>query len=115
MKPLLPLLCLGLALHAADLPVPRAVSPFPQNLSPAGPAIPTTAPIESAHPAAIPLWPEGAPGSESRRAEPEQISWRQEPDIVFPIISNIHQPSLTPFIPAKGKATGCAASVRASW
>jgi endo-1,4-beta-xylanase len=96
------------ALVAADLPAPRAVPPFPQNLSPGGPAIPATPAAESAHPAAIPLWANGAPGSEARKDEPEQVSWRQEPDIVFPIISNIHQPSLTPFLPAREKATGCA-------
>ena len=108
MKPLLVLLLLALALRAADLPAPRAVAPFPQNVSPGGPAIPTTPAAESAHPAPIPLWAAGAPGSEARKAEPEQVSYRQEPDIVFPIISNIHHPSLTPFLPAKVKATGCA-------
>jgi endo-1,4-beta-xylanase len=87
---------------------PTPVAPFPQNITPGGPAIPTTAPVESAHGAAILLWPAGAPGSEARRDEPEQISWRQEPDIVFPVISNIHAPSLTPFLPTAGKANGCA-------
>ena len=94
-----------LALHAAA-PIP--VAPFPQNLAPGGPPIPATAPVESPHGAAILLWPAGAPGAEARRDEPEQISWRQEPDIVFPVISNIHAPSLTPFLPAAAKATGCA-------
>lgn len=87
---------------------PTPVSPFAQNLTEGGPSIPAAAPLESAHPAGILLWPEGAPGSEARRTEPEQISWRQEADIVFPIISNIHAPSLTPFLPAAAKATGCA-------
>jgi endo-1,4-beta-xylanase len=48
------------------------------------------------------------PGFESRRTEPERVEWRQEPDIVFPVVFNIHQPSLTPFLPAKNNATGCA-------
>jgi endo-1,4-beta-xylanase len=94
--------------RAADLPAPRPVPVLPQNTVPNGPAIPTTPPTESAHPSAVLLWPEGAPGSEARKGEPENIGWRQESDIVFPIISNIHNPSLTPFLPAKGKATGCA-------
>ena len=87
---------------------PTPVAPFPQNLAANGPAIPAAAPVESNHAPAILLWPAGAPGSESRRAEAEHISWRQEPDIVFPVISNIHAPSLTPFLPANGKSTGCA-------
>lgn len=94
-----------LALHAA---APTVVAPFPQNITPGGPPIPVTAPVESAHGAAILLWPAGAPGSEARRDEPEQISWRQEADIVFPVVSNIHAPSLTPFLPTTGNANGCA-------
>jgi endo-1,4-beta-xylanase len=64
--------------------------------------------VESPHPAGIALWPNGAPGSEARKDEPEQISYRQEADIVFPIIFNIHNPSLIPFLPSKAKATGAA-------
>ncbi len=107
-------LCVSWA-TAASVPV----SPFPQNLSTvaSAPAIPATPPTEPAHPTPIPLWPSatGALGSESRRTEPEHISWRQEPDIVFPVISNIHAPSLIPFLaPAASsgarasKPTGCA-------
>ncbi len=109
-KTTLALLALSFApmLQSAALPAPRPVPAFPQNVSPGGPPIPAAAPVESAHPAAVPLWPAGAPGSEARKSEPEEISWRQEPDLVFPIISNIHNPSVTPFLPAKGKATGCA-------
>lgn len=50
-------------------------------------------------PQAISLWPEGAPGSESRKAEAE----KQEGANVV----NIHNPSITPFIPTQG-ATGTA-------
>jgi len=92
----------------ADLPAPRPTPVRSVNTDPKGPPIPATPPAESPHPAAIPLWPNGAPGSESHQGEPEDISWRQEPDLVFPVISNIHQPSLTPYLPAKEKATGCA-------
>ncbi len=87
---------------------PVFVPVLPSNTVPNGPAIPTTPATESAHPASIPLWPEGAPGSEARKDEPEQISYRQEADIVFPIVFNIQNPSITPFLPAKDKATGCA-------
>lgn len=116
-KILLPLFALStpVLLRTADLPAadrglppPHFVPVVPANTVPNGPAIPTTPAAESAHPAAIPLWPDGAPGFESRKDEPEQISWRQEPDLVFPIVFNIHQPSLVPFLPAKEKSTGCA-------
>jgi acetyl esterase/lipase len=75
---------------------------------PPPPAIPSTPAKERAHPVAVPLWTDGAPGFESRRAEPERVEWRQEPDIVFPVLFNVHQPSLTPYLPARDKATGCA-------
>jgi len=51
-------------------------------------------------PAAIPLWTNGAPGSESRAGEPE--------DITGDNVCNVHNPTLTPYIPAQGKATGTA-------
>lgn len=109
MKPWLPfVLVLTTSALAVDFPAPRPMSPTQINLSPGGPAVPANPPVESPHPAAIPLWANGAPGSEARRDEPENISWRQEPDIVFPVISNVHNPSLTPFLPSKEKATGCA-------
>ena len=48
----------------------------------------------------IPLWPKGAPGFENRRNEPELAKdyW----------VRNIHNPSLTVFLPPKGKANGAA-------
>lgn len=60
-------------------------------------------PVASAAPAdrpIIPLWPNGAPGSEARRTEPEKI--------VGTNVSNIHQPTLTVYLPAPALATGCA-------
>src|ERR1700712_1749914 len=50
--------------------------------------------------AVIPLWQKGAPGLESRHNEPEQAKdyW----------VKNIHNPSLTVFLPPKGKANGAA-------
>ena len=56
-------------------------------------AAPTDRPV-------IPLWPKGAPGSEARKAEPEKI--------VGSNVSNIHQPTLTVYLPSKETATGCA-------
>jgi len=50
-------------------------------------------------PAAIPLWPHGAPGSESRAAETEKVEGTN--------VSNVHNPTITPFIPTSG-ATGVA-------
>jgi acetyl esterase/lipase len=51
-------------------------------------------------PVVIPLWPKGAPGFENRRNEPEQAKdyW----------VKNIHNPSLTVFLPSAGKANGAA-------
>lgn len=74
---------------------------------PNGPAVPDTAPAEPAHPASYLLWPNGAPGSEAFKNEPEHVGWREE-DIVFPIVYNIHDPNITPYFPAKDKATGAA-------
>ena len=69
-------------LFATALPA-MAANPWPDNL-----------------PAALPLWPNGAPGSEARAAEPEKIDGAN--------VSNVHNPSITPFIPAADKATGLA-------
>src|ERR1700722_14257436 len=51
----------------------------------------------------ISLWPKGAPGFESRRNEPEQAkdSWGK----------NIHNPSITVYLPPKEKATGAAVGI----
>ncbi|MGF7073933.1 alpha/beta hydrolase [Mucilaginibacter sp. R-33] len=48
----------------------------------------------------VPLWQNGAPGFENRRNEPEQAKdyW----------VKNIHNPSLTVFLPPKDKANGAA-------
>ena len=48
----------------------------------------------------VPLWSHGAPGFEHRRMEPEQAKdwW----------VRNIHNPSLTVFLPDRTKATGTA-------
>ncbi len=48
----------------------------------------------------IPLWPDGAPGFEDRKAEAEKAEsyW----------VKNVHNPSLTVFLPDTDKATGAA-------
>lgn len=51
-------------------------------------------------PAALPLWPQSAPGSEGRASEPEKTEGSN--------VTNVHSPSLTPFIPEAAKATGTA-------
>lgn len=51
-------------------------------------------------PPSLPLWPGGAPGSEARAAEPEKLEGEN--------VSNVHNPTLTPYLPEKGKATGVA-------
>ena len=53
--------------------------------------------------AVIPLWPNGAPGSEARKHEPEKTAGSN--------VSNIHHPSLTVYLPAPEKATGAAVIV----
>ncbi|WP_448698314.1 alpha/beta hydrolase [Mucilaginibacter sp. AW1-3] len=47
----------------------------------------------------IPLWKNGAPGFESRRAEPEKGD---------KYVSNVHNPSITVYLPPKEKNTGMA-------
>ena len=44
-------------------------------------------------PAAISLWSNGAPGSEARAAEPEEVAGDN--------VSNIHNPTLTPYVPER--------------
>lgn len=46
-------------------------------------------------PEAIPLWPNGAPGSEARREEVEILDGSN--------VTNVHNPTITPFIPASGQ------------
>jgi acetyl esterase/lipase len=56
---------------------------------------------QTVSPQVVSLWPNGAPGSESRKNEPEQHPqpWST---------TNIYNPSLTVYRPDKGMANGCA-------
>ena len=63
-------------------------------------AAPTFAQLPKNLPPAIPLWPKGAPGSEARVAEAEEVSGSN--------VSNVHNPTLTPYVPDKDKSTGTA-------
>ena len=56
---------------------------------------------------AIPLWPGGAPG-EQAGAAPDAVRVTPEGDHV---ITHVRQPSLTPYLPAAGSATGAAVIV----
>ena len=55
-------------------------------------------------PAEIPLWPGGAPGSEGKTAKEVVVTNANGEQSVW----SIHNPSLTPYLPSKEKATGTA-------
>lgn len=57
--------------------------------------------------AEILLWPGGAPGSEGKTADEKVVTSASGERQV----SSIHQPSITPFLPPKDKATGAAVLV----
>ena len=63
-------------------------------------AAPSFAQLPKNLPPALPLWPKGAPGSEGRAAEAEEI--------IGSNICNIHNPTLTPFASDAAKSTGTA-------
>jgi acetyl esterase/lipase len=64
--------------------------------------LPAFARAQSA-PEVIHLWANGAPGFENRKDEPEEAKdyW----------VKNVHNPSLTVYLPPEGKATGAAAII----
>ncbi len=55
-------------------------------------------------PPVVTLWPNGAPGSEGKTAD-EVVRVSKEGDH---IVSSVHRPSLTVYLPARGVATGAA-------
>ena len=60
--------------------------------------------IAGAEPQSILLWPNGAPGSEGKTA-PEAVRITPAGDHV---VSSVHQPSITPYLPTPETATGAA-------
>jgi len=54
------------------------------------------------------LWPKSAPGSEGKTNRETVVRITEAGDHV---LSNIHKPSITPYLPATDKATGCAVIV----
>jgi endo-1,4-beta-xylanase len=63
-------------------------------------AAPAFAQLPKNLPEAIPLWAKGAPGSEARAAEAEVVDGGN--------VSNVHNPSITPYVPEADKSTGTA-------
>lgn len=63
--------------------------------------------VQAQTPKEILLWPNGAPGSEGKTGE-ETVRVTQDGEHV---VANIHKPSITPYLPAKDKATGAAVIV----
>src|SRR5580704_4627141 len=55
-------------------------------------------------PLEIPLWPGTAPGSEGK-TEKEKVRITKEGDHV---VSGVHTPSITPYLPSGGKSSGAA-------
>jgi endo-1,4-beta-xylanase len=53
----------------------------------------------------VPLWPNGAPGFESRKDEKEVRNVQKSGEYT---VTNVHNPTLTVFLPPKEKATGTA-------
>jgi endo-1,4-beta-xylanase len=54
-------------------------------------------------PKVVPLWPKGAPGFETRKDEPENVKKKGALELG---VTNVHNPSLTVYLPAKDKASG---------
>ncbi len=63
-------------------------------------AAPAFAQLPKNLPEAVPLWPKGAPGSEARAAEAEVVEGAN--------VSNVHNPTITLYVPDADKATGTA-------
>jgi len=61
----------------------------------------------SEEPVEVLLWPQGAPGSEGKPEKEIVITGRSGERSIY----GVHRPSITPFIPAKDKATGAAVLV----
>lgn len=63
--------------------------------------------VTAVEPLEILLWPDGAPGSEGKTSkETVRVTDRSEH-----VVSNVHAPTVTPYLPSKDKATGAAVIV----
>ena len=60
-------------------------------------------------PHAIPLWPNGAPGSEGKTGQ--EIGKPEGPERGYTNVTNVHNPSIIPYLPPKEKSTGVAVIV----
>jgi acetyl esterase/lipase len=58
-------------------------------------------------PQPLPLWADGAPGARADRGELKS----RTADRGERVLSNVHAPTITPYLPAADKATGCAVIV----
>ena len=68
----------------------------------------STALLAAELPKEILLWPNGAPGSEGKTEKELQVK-NAAGEVTS--VSRIHNPSLTPYLPAADKANGCAVLV----
>jgi acetyl esterase/lipase len=60
---------------------------------------------QPAAPTVIPLWSDGAPGFEARKDEKENVKKKGDLETS---VTNVHNPSLTVYLPPQDKATGAA-------
>src|SRR6059058_871599 len=60
---------------------------------------------EGTPPPVVPLWPAGAPGFEARKSEQET---GKKKGTLETSVGNVHNPSLTVYLPPKDKASGAA-------
>jgi acetyl esterase/lipase len=63
--------------------------------------------VATLHAEEILLWPNGAPGSEGK-TEPEVITKSDSGELT---VTRVHKPTITPYLPAKERATGAAVIV----
>ena len=79
---------------------PPAGAPAPEVVWEKGSPPAVMLPDASQHPTVL-LWPQGAPGSEGKTGDE---TYRLSGDLM--IVSNVHRPSLTVYLPPREKATG---------
>lgn len=95
----------GAAVAVISLCAALGQSPAPQPETFPGPPPSIALPNEKLHPEIL-LWPNGAPGSEGKT---EKARYRMVQDRL--VLSNIHKPSITVYLPPQKRATGAAVLV----